>query len=47
MVFSFEPKLEGRTGRIIGRDWDMMGSLVEGTTKPEDFARTLAEFPKL
>jgi hypothetical protein len=47
MVFSFEPKLEGRTGRIIGVNWDMMGSLVEGETTPEDFAHTLEEFPKL
>lgn len=47
MVFSFEPKLAGRTGRIIGVNWDMMGSLVEGTTTPEDFEHTLAEFPKL
>jgi len=47
MVFSFEPQLTGRTGRIIGVNWDMMGSLVEGTTTPADFTHTLAEFPKL
>lgn len=47
MVFSFEPQLTGRTGRIIGVNWDMMGSLVEGTTTPADFKHTLAEFPKL
>src|SRR5579875_2067216 len=42
MVFSFEPQLTGRTGRIIGVNWDMMGSLVEGRTTPEDFKHTLA-----
>ncbi|MHB1570229.1 MAG: hypothetical protein ACYC0H_13635 [Solirubrobacteraceae bacterium] len=47
MVFSFEPDLRGRTGRIIGTNWDMMGSLVEGTTTAADFRHTLAEFPKL
>ena len=47
MVFSFEPKLEGRTGRIIGTDWDMMGSLVEGAATPDDMRATRAEFPKL
>lgn len=47
MVFSFEPKLEGRTGRIIGTDWDMMGSLVEGAATAADMLATRAEFPKL
>lgn len=47
MVFSFEPKLEGRTGRIIGTDWDMMGSLVEGEATAADMRATRAEFPKL
>lgn len=47
MVFSFEPKLEGRTGRIIGTDWDMMGALVEGEATPADMRATRAEFPKL
>jgi hypothetical protein len=47
MVFSFEPKLEGRTGRIIGTDWDMMGALVEGEATAADMAATRAEFPKL
>ncbi|WP_327665923.1 hypothetical protein [Streptomyces sp. NBC_00498] len=47
MVFSFEPKLEGRTGRIIGTDWDMMGALVEGETTDEDLRATREEMPKL
>lgn len=47
LVFSFEPKLEGRTGRIIGTDWDMTGSLVEGEADEDDLRRTRAELPKL
>lgn len=47
MVFSFEPKLEGRTGRIIGTDWDMMGALVEGEAGEAETRATRAEFPKL
>src|SRR3954465_15094933 len=30
IVHSFEPSMEGRMGRIIGRVWDMMAALVEG-----------------
>jgi hypothetical protein len=44
---SFEYKGEGRTGRIIGRSWDMMGGLIDGATSPEDADRTRAELPKL
>ncbi|WP_028921886.1 hypothetical protein [Pseudonocardia acaciae] len=47
MVFSFEPVLEGRTGRIIGTNWDMMGSLVEGVASAGDMRRTKEELPKL
>ncbi|WP_051897986.1 hypothetical protein [Sciscionella sediminilitoris] len=47
MVFSFEPKLEGRTGRIIGTDWDMMGALVEGEVGPDELRITREELPKL
>lgn len=46
-VFSFEPSASGRTGRIIGRAWDMMGALVEGDISPADFERTGTELPKL
>ncbi len=47
VVFSYEPKLDGRTGRITGRNWDMMGALIEGPTTAEDRAATRAELPKL
>ncbi|UOQ56696.1 hypothetical protein MUN78_13610 [Leucobacter allii] len=47
VVFSFEPSMEGRTGRITGVNWDMMGALIEGPTTPEDRAQTRAELPKL
>lgn len=47
IAFSFEPKLEGRTGRIIGTNWDMMGSLVEGEATREVIDRTAIELPKL
>ncbi|MGE3145526.1 MAG: hypothetical protein AB7K35_08065 [Pseudorhodoplanes sp.] len=43
--FAFDPK--GRTGRIIGRSWDMMGSLTEGPMRPADIATTAEELPKL
>lgn len=46
-VFSFEPSASGRTGRIIGRAWDMMGALVEGDMSSADFERTGSELPKL
>ena len=47
VVFSFEPTLHGRTGRITGQNWDMRGALIEGPTTAEDRAITRAELPKL
>ena len=47
VVFSFEPTLDGRTGRITGQNWDMMGALIEGPTTAEDRATTRSELPKL
>ncbi|MCW2239764.1 hypothetical protein [Azospirillum canadense] len=46
-VFSFEPSDKGRSGRIIGRSWDMMGALVEGDISPADVETTRNELPKL
>ncbi len=46
-VYSFEPSSEGRTGRIIGRAWDMMGALIEGEISSEDLETTRKELPKL
>lgn len=46
-VFSFEPSSRERTGRIIGRSWDMMGALVEGAMSAADVERLGAELPKL
>ncbi|KQV25396.1 hypothetical protein ASC97_25705 [Rhizobium sp. Root1203] len=46
-VYSFEPSPHGRTGRIIGRAWDMMGALVEGEMSRADFETTRTELPKL
>jgi hypothetical protein len=46
-VFSFQPSATGRTGRIIGRAWDMMGALVEGDMTAADFDTTGVELPKL
>jgi hypothetical protein len=46
-VYSFEPSPHGRTGRIIGRAWDMMGALVEGDMSKTDFETTRTELPKL
>ena len=46
-VYSFEPSPHGRTGRIIGRAWDMMGALIEGDLSAEDFETTRQELPKL
>jgi hypothetical protein len=44
---SFEYKGEGRTGRIIGRSWDMMGALIDGATSPEEADFTRKQLPKL
>ncbi|WP_183453421.1 hypothetical protein [Microvirga lupini] len=46
-VYSFEPSPEGRSGRIIGRAWDMMGALIEGEISSEDLETTRRELPKL
>ncbi len=46
-VFSFEPSGQMRTFRIIGRSWDMMGSLVEGRISQADMDMTQQEMPKL
>jgi hypothetical protein len=46
-VYSFEPSPHGRTGRIIGRAWDMMGALVEGDMSAANFETTRQELPKL
>lgn len=47
MAFTFAPRTEGRTGRIIGRAWDMMCSLVEGPASEEEIAAAREELPKL
>lgn len=47
IVHSFEPRKEGRMGRIIGRAWDMMAALVEGPVSEEDIRVTGEELPKL
>jgi len=46
-VYSFEYRSEGRTGRIIGRTWDMMGALLEGPATPDEITQTGRELPKL
>ena len=46
-VFSFPFSPKGRTGRIIGRSWDMMAALVEGPMSEADIAATQTELPKL
>lgn len=47
VVLSFEPVLEGRTGRIIGTNWDMMGALIEGEATDHDIDQAAIEIPKL
>lgn len=47
VALSFEPRVEGRTARIIGRHWDMMGALIEGPVSPEVLEQTRSELPKL
>jgi len=46
-VYSFRPSPAGRTGRIIGRSWDMMGALAEGDMSSADIEETGRELPKL
>jgi hypothetical protein len=47
VVHSFEPKKEGRTGRIIGTAWDMMGSLIDGAVSQRDIELVGQEMPLL
>lgn len=47
VAHSFEPKSKGRTGRIIGTAWDMMGSLIEGDVDDNDVALIAQEMPLL
>lgn len=47
IAFTFPPKTEGRTGRIIGQAWDMMCSLIEGPATDAEIATARAELPKL
>ena len=47
IVHSFEPRMEGRMGRIIGRAWDMMAALVEGPVSQRDILITGEEIHKL
>ena len=46
-VLSFEPSSRERTGRIIGRAWDMMGALTEGDVASAGIAKLAEELPKL
>lgn len=46
-VFSFEPSSKERTGRIIGRAWDMMAALVEGDMSAGEREALAAELPRL
>jgi hypothetical protein len=46
-VFSYSHSDQGRTGRIIGRTWDMMAGLVEGPMSDADIEQTRKELPKL
>ncbi|WP_320774309.1 hypothetical protein [Streptomyces sp. CRN 30] len=47
VAFSFAPRLEGRTSRIVGTDWDMTGALFDGTADAADLEHTRRELPKL
>jgi hypothetical protein len=46
-AFSVPPRREGRTGRIIGRAWDMQGALIEGPPDEGAIEATRQELPKL
>jgi hypothetical protein len=46
-AFSSQPAKEGRTGRIMGRNWDMMGALIEGPAPASSFEQTGREGVKL
>ncbi len=47
IAFSYPPKREGRTGRIIGRAWDMKGTLNDGPASQADIDNARVELPKL
>lgn len=47
IAFSFAPTRTARTGRIIGRAWDMMGTLNEGPATDADIEAVRSEIPKL
>lgn len=47
IAFSFPPSRTARTGRIIGRAWDMMGTLNEGPATEADVELARRELPKL
>jgi hypothetical protein len=46
-IFSAEPKTAGRSARIIGTTWDILGALIEGSITDDDFENTGRELPKL
>lgn len=46
-AFSVPPQRTGRTGRIIGRAWDMQGALIEGLPDEAMIEATRTELPKL
>ena len=46
-AFSVPPQRTGRTGRIIGRAWDMQGALIEGAPDEATIEATRTELPKL
>jgi hypothetical protein len=46
-AFSVPPQRGGRTGRIIGRAWDMQGALIEGAPDEAAIEATRQELPKL
>ncbi len=47
LAYSNTPQRAGRTGRIIGRSWDMTGALVEGVADDAVIETTRRELPKL
>lgn len=47
VVHSFVPESKGRTVRIIGTAWDMMGSLIEGDVSDKDVELIAQEMPLL
>jgi hypothetical protein len=46
-AFSVPPQRGGRTGRIIGRAWDMQGALIEDAPDEAAIEATRTELPKL